>query len=117
MAAGRNPLADAAICADAIDEFLENLAAAAAFSPRVRELRGRGALVVAESDTERRWTVHLTDEGFAISRSESDATARIEGSALDVLLVLYRRRPLEQSDVRVDGHDLATFFIDRSVLD
>ncbi|HTW09903.1 MAG TPA: maleylpyruvate isomerase N-terminal domain-containing protein, partial [Acidimicrobiales bacterium] len=43
LAAGAAPRADAAVAADAIDEFLVNLGAAAYFSPKVKELKGDGA--------------------------------------------------------------------------
>ncbi len=104
LALGVTPWAAASIADDAIDEFLVNLAPAAAFSPNVNRLRGTGeTLLIASRD--RSWMVTLAPEAFEIVASDAGAPASavLRGPALDVLLVLYRRSPVEASGVTIDG--------------
>jgi uncharacterized protein (TIGR03083 family) len=102
LALGLLPNTTPAVAADAIDEFLVNLANAAYFSPRVKNLRGDGTRVVFRaSDEDRAWTVVLAEDGFTIEDGANGAdgagapsVATLEGPALPLLLVIYRRRPL-----------------------
>jgi uncharacterized protein (TIGR03083 family) len=118
LAGGLSPKFDAAIAADAIDEFLENLAAAAAFSPEVAELRGRGeSLVFVANDVDRAWTATLYPDAFEIRYGSANARAQVIGPAARLALLLYRRVSLEGSEVAISGNEsLVDFWLAHSML-
>jgi predicted lipid carrier protein YhbT len=96
LALGRAPAAEPAVAADAIDEFLVNLSSAAYFSPRVTSLRGHGQrLSFRAVDQEREWSVSLRPDGFEVGAPERSPDAALSGPALTLLLVLYRRMPID----------------------
>jgi uncharacterized protein (TIGR03083 family) len=120
LAAGGDPEVAPAIAADAIAEFLDNLAAAAPFSPEVNKLRGKGErLVVSCDDAGCRWSILLTPDGFDVaSGGDTAGSAHLSGPASAVLLVLYRRRPPRAGDVAIDGDaGLVEFWLDHSALE
>jgi len=97
LALGLVPTTTAAVASDAIDEFLVNLARAAHFSPNVKNLHGDGArLVFRASDVDRAWAVVLHEDGFTVQdgAGAAPAAATLQGPALPLLLVIYRRAPL-----------------------
>jgi len=110
---------DPAVAADAIDEFLTNLAPSAAFSTSVRYLRGNGeALVFGATDVDRAWTAVLARDSFAIQPGSSDAQAYLLGPASRLALLLYRRVELSDSGVTTNGSgDLVRFWLDHSGLE
>jgi uncharacterized protein (TIGR03083 family) len=118
LASGMSPDFEAAIAADAIDEFLENLASAAAFSPEVAELRGRGeSLVFVADDVDRAWTATLYPDAFEIHYGTTTARAQVSGPASRLALLLYRRVSLERSEVEISGNEsLVDFWLAHSVL-
>ena len=107
------------VALDAIDELFQNLAPAGRFSPRVRELRGEGELLRFTSiDTSASWTVQLLPEGFAFVMSSDVPHVELSGPAADLFGVLYRRQPLEGSDLQVVGHrPLLDFWLSNSALE
>lgn len=115
---GALPVAvDPVIAADCVDELLVNLRAAAAFSPRVLEIKGGGEVIeLACTDTAGKWLVRLETDGFAVGTHVSaDATVRAAGPAQDLMLLLNRRAPL--ADVRVDvsgDEGVLAFWLERS---
>lgn len=119
LAGAADPTAEADVAADAIDEFLVNLSSAATFSPGVRELKGHGGrLAFTELDGGRRWVVALEPDGIPVARHDLTADAELEASALELLLVLYRRRPLREATVVLRGdQDLLGFWFDHSALE
>jgi hypothetical protein len=119
LAGATEPTAEANVAADAIDEFLMNLSSAATFSPGVRELKGHGGrLAFTELDGGSRWVVALEPAGISVTRHDLTADAELEASALELLLVLYRRRPLRQAEVVQRGdRDLLHFWFDHSALE
>lgn len=119
LASGLSPDVDAAIASDALDEFLVNLPAAARFSPRVRDIRGDGGVLeVKASDVATRWTLRLLPKGFERLDGPVTSDAAISGTALELLLVFYRRRPLATSNVACEGDpDLIKFWLDHTVLE
>ncbi len=118
LAAGDVVRADAGIAADGIDELLVNLAPAAAFSPGIGALTGDGSrLTFTELDAGRRWTIVLDPDGFRVTEDGGEPDASLEGGALELLLVLYRRRRLDESAVSSAGDpDLIRFWLDHSAL-
>ena len=122
LARGMEPTAGAGIAADAIDEFLVNLAPAARFSPKVEHLRGKGErLALFASDADRSWTVLLSPDGFSVRDIREDGgpiSASFVGASLPLLLVLYRRRAPAAAGVSVTGdHELAEFWLANSALE
>ncbi len=104
LALGRAPAAPPAVAADAIDEFLVNLSDAAYFSPGVKHLRGNGEqLSFQATDQGREWSVTLLPAGFAVGAPGGSPGATVAGPALALLLVLYRRRPLDEGRVMITG--------------
>ncbi len=118
MAGGRTSQVDPEVAADAVDELLVNLPSAAAFSKGVADLRGRGErLALLPVDAGRSWTITLTEEGFTLGDGAAAAEATMCGPALDLLLVLYRRRSIDESSLVVDGERaLADFWWEHSAL-
>jgi uncharacterized protein (TIGR03083 family) len=118
LALGRSPSAEAAVAADAIDEFLVNLKRAQVFSPNVAQLHGSGqVLSVTTTDVPGSWSIRLVPEGFVLLDEPEAGDAHLRGEALDVLLVLCRRRRLDESAVRSDGDtELIDFWIAYSAL-
>lgn len=107
IAVGADSRVDPTIAADAIEEFLTNLAPAATFSPNVRLLRGNGErLAVRATDTDAAWTILLTPAGFSVSagcNGSVPAAVSLSGPALPLLLVLYRRQPLSTETITIEG--------------
>jgi uncharacterized protein (TIGR03083 family) len=91
--------------ADGVDEFLDNLPHAAYFSPSVKELTGDGeVLALSAPDAAVEWRVVLGTDGFTWSRAGTDdAVATIAAPAVTLLLVLYRRLPLDAAGVEIAG--------------
>ena len=104
LALGRSPAAGPAVAADAIDEFLVNLGAAAYFSPRVSSLRGDGQrLSFRATDEDREWSVTFLPDGFAVGGPAGSADATLAGPVLTLLLVLYRRLPPDATGMLAAG--------------
>ena len=106
LAAGCEAVIDADLASDGIDEFLTHL-------------RGdgiEGAAPVAGSvhlhctDVAGEWTVRpLPDGGEDVTREHAKGDAAIRGAASDILLALWRRRPLSTVDVVGDANVAARF--------
>lgn len=104
IARGRTPLVDGGLAEDAIDEFLVNLKAAERFSPKVRELRGDGAVVALTSTHgSRTWRVRLETDGFVLLDTAPRPNAALSGAADELLLVVTRRRALADSALTLEG--------------
>lgn len=119
LATDGRPHVDDETAADAIDEFLVNLPAAATFSPRIDELkRAGGRLALRDSSTARRWVVRSDPSGARLTHDDGRVDVEFTVSGIDLLLSLYRRRSLDDVDGIVDGDEaLLRFWLDRSALD
>ncbi len=119
LALGAAPGTEILIAGDAIDEFLVNLSDAARFSPGVREIRGRGErLGIRTSDSEMSWVVELSEDGFRVSSDDNPVDAELCGRAIDLLLVLYRRRNVDDTSVTISGERaLIEFWLAHSALE
>src|SRR2546423_15248051 len=85
--------------ADGIDEFLDNLGAAAYFSPTVATLKGDGE-VLALSAPDIQWAISLSPDGFTWSHSvDANAVATLSADGPDLLLHIYGRG----GNVKADG--------------
>jgi uncharacterized protein (TIGR03083 family) len=110
LAAGATSFVEPEVANDAIDEFLANLKGASYFSPKVKELRGdHQRLRFTSSDTPGDWIVELREDDFTVTKGSGTADAQLVGPALALMMVLYRRGALSDSDVVVRG--------DRSLID
>lgn len=97
-ALGRPPQMDPAIAADGVEEFFEVIVHLNPSSPP----DVAGTVTFDLTDVGRRVRVTTTPPDVpALSTSDEDADATVEGAALDVLLVLWRR--LDPAEVQVTG--------------
>jgi uncharacterized protein (TIGR03083 family) len=119
LALGTAITVEEAVSCDAIDELLVNLESAAAFSPKVRELKGHGEILTFRATNgPAAWTIRLTEEGFSFTEPTREANVALSGTALDVLLLLYRRAALDAVDVEVSGdRRLMEFWLTHSALE
>ena len=110
---------DPEVGADAIDEFLVNLPAAASFSPAVAHLVGEGEVLAFVTSEGRRWRRRL-DPGGIVEVSEDEevaAEATLRCATAELLMVLTRRRALEDSRCEVEGRrDLIEHWLANSAL-
>lgn len=112
LALGREPApVEPGTAADGIEEFLENLPYFSWVAEPVAELGRDGAsLRLTATDTGAAWTVTLGGGGFGWQRrSEGEPTASVEGTAADLLLLLYGRYAADAPRFTRSG--------DRTVLD
>jgi len=119
LAAQTNPFVELEVATDAIDEFLVNLKSAGSFSPKVKEIRGRNqTLRLRTTDGEGTWSIRIGDDGFLLTDDEGTADAELSGPPLDLLMVLYRRHGLEDSEVQAHGdRSLIDFWLTHSALE
>jgi uncharacterized protein (TIGR03083 family) len=119
LALGLTSHADTAVAADAIDEFLVNLSSAARFSPKVKNLVGSGSrLAFTQLDGSRRWVVMLGENGISFVGDDETADVELTTNTLDLLLVLYRRRQLDDVDFSLTGkQELLHFWLANSALE
>lgn len=109
-AAGREHRVDAEVSADGIDEFL------AFFLPVVRSDAPAltGSVHLHCTDVAGEWTVDTDqDGGYVVTRDHAKADAAMRGDAHDLLMVLWRRVPLDTVTVFGD-RQLAEAFVARA---
>ena len=112
------PRVEPGIASDAIDEFLANLRRASNFSPKVLNLRGKGeTLRFTSLDAPGTWTIRLDEEGFGPVDGVNDPDVVLAGPAEEVLLVLYRRRPLDETLETSGDLGLLSFWLANSALE
>ncbi|MET9760460.1 maleylpyruvate isomerase family mycothiol-dependent enzyme [Streptomyces sp. NPDC006372] len=116
LALGLRPVIDRPVALDGIDEFLVNLPFAAFFAPEVANLRGPGrAIRFRATDGDDTWVVRLRPDGFGLDPdhpAEADADATVQGTAADLLLLVYGRLPYQAEALAHEGdeHLLAHWF-------
>ena len=110
--------AGSATAIDGVDELLDNLPSAAYFAPKVDDLRGAGeTLCFAASDTGTSWRVTLEPDRFWWEHDGIGADVTVRAGPLELLLVLYGRRPVSGPAVAVEGdRDLLARWLDNSAL-
>lgn len=112
IALGIAPEIDVAVAVDGVDEYLDNLPYAAAWAPRVSELRGAGETVGLRCDAAA-WTITLEPEGFRWDHSDGDADVVVAGDPAALLLFAYGR--VKAQALGVTGRsDLLDFWVERS---
>lgn len=119
LAAQKVPLAEDAIAIDAIDEYLSNIEKVARHSPDLSLLRGHGerlAFRVGGVDT--LWSIAFGKDGFSVSSTGAKFDAELVGSPVDLLLIILRRRGIENGNVEVIGdRRLVDFWLTHSAFD
>jgi hypothetical protein len=89
------------------------------FHPAKRELLGPGrTLHLHATDTRAEaaaeWLVDLTGDAVVWRRAHEKAAVAVRGPLTDLLLVVYRRRPVRSKGVEVFGDaDLLDFWLER----
>jgi hypothetical protein len=89
------------------------------FHPEKRELLGPGrTLHLHATDTRAEataeWLVDLTGDAVVWRRAHEKAAVAVRGPLTDLLLVVYRRRPVRSKGVEVFGDaDLLDFWLER----
>ncbi|MCQ8772907.1 maleylpyruvate isomerase family mycothiol-dependent enzyme [Streptomyces telluris] len=95
LALGLSPHIDRVPAVDGVDEFLTNLPFASFFAPGTAELRGPGrTLRFGCTDGDDDWLVRLRPDGFGLVTGDDrprTADATVQGTAADLLLLLYGR--------------------------
>ncbi|WP_308117836.1 maleylpyruvate isomerase family mycothiol-dependent enzyme [Streptomyces anatolicus] len=114
-ALGLPSVIEPALAADGVDEFLVNLPFATPFAPGVARLRGRGEVIrFRAADVGREWLVQLRPDGFGLVGAWDGRAvdASVQGSAADLLLLLYGRvgRDFGGFAVAGDGELLERWF-------
>jgi len=119
LAMDRQSHVDDQIAADGIDEFLVNLPAAASFSPQIDKLKNvNGRLAFRDSRTDRCWTVQVDSSGAKVIHDQVPVDVEFTANGLDLLLSLYRRRPLGDVEGVLEGDEsLLRFWFDHSALE
>jgi uncharacterized protein (TIGR03083 family) len=113
-AAGREHRLEPGLAADGIDEFLEFFLPSAAVDRPA--LAGSVHLHCTDADGE--WTVHPDGAGGnAVTRDHAKADAALRGDAHDLLMVLWRRVPLDAITVFGDAELAARFVNDTTSTD
>ncbi len=105
QATGRERTIEASLASDGIDEFLDHFLNADAAAEAVG-----GSVHLHCTDVPGEWTVRPeAGGGFAVAREHAKGDAALRGPASDLLLVLWRRLPLDTVDVVGDGMVAARF--------
>ncbi|WP_112239207.1 maleylpyruvate isomerase family mycothiol-dependent enzyme [Kribbella monticola] len=105
----------AELAVDGIDEWMELCALPLHFEvhPWMRELLGPGrTLHFHATDTQADWLVDLTGDVIAWRHADEEAAVAVRGTVLDLLLLIYKRRPVETVEVLGD-RELLDFYLDR----
>jgi uncharacterized protein (TIGR03083 family) len=100
---------EATLASDGIDEFLT------CFLVGEPGTRPDGSVHLHCGDVPGEWTLRPSGAGYEITREHAKGDCAIRGTANDILLALWRRRPVSSVDV-VGDTDLAARFLSYSVL-
>ena len=94
------------VAADGIDEWMELGCLPFHFEvhPWMRELLGPGRTIgLHATDTEAHWLLDLTGDFITWQRADERAAAEIRAPVTDLLLTIYRRRPVAGLGVTGDA--------------
>jgi uncharacterized protein (TIGR03083 family) len=122
QALGREPRVDTSVAVDGIDELLDNLPGAAYFAANVTELRGNGeSLECLATDTGDTWLIELYPDRFTwrhdSAAAHAPASAILRGTAADLYLLLWRRRPLDDARFALEGESsVLEHWLDKSAV-
>ncbi|WP_406513671.1 maleylpyruvate isomerase family mycothiol-dependent enzyme [Streptomyces sp. NBC_00161] len=119
LALGISPHIDRVLAVDGIDEFLTNLPFASSFAPLTGQLRAPDRTVrFSCTDGAGDWLIGLHPDGFGLVADSAEpraADATVQGSAADLLLLLYGRLNRRSDAFRLLGDpDLLTHWFAHS---
>jgi uncharacterized protein (TIGR03083 family) len=98
LALDREPVVDTEIAIDGIDELICGLLPyTGAPAKLVESGHGGQSVHFHTTDGAGEWTVVLTDGGFTVTAAHQKSTAAVRGTATDLLLLLWNRRPLSDT--------------------
>jgi uncharacterized protein (TIGR03083 family) len=103
------------VAADAVDEWMELGCLPFHFDvhPWMRELLAPGRTIALHAtDTDAHWLLDLTGDVIAWRRADEPAAAEVWAPVTDLLLMIYRRRPVAGLDVTGDAK-LVDFWLER----
>ena len=103
------------VAADAVDEWMELGSMPFHFEvhPWMRELLAPGRTIgLHATDTDAHWLLDLTGDVIAWRRADEAAAAQIRGPVTELLLAIYRRRPVTGLDIAGDA-TLVDFWLER----
>jgi hypothetical protein len=84
--------------------------------PWMRELLAPGRTIgLHATDTDAHWLLDLTGEVIAWRWADEQAAAEIRGPVTDLLLAIYRRRPISELEITGDAM-LVDFWLERVAL-
>ena len=115
LALGIDYVIPAFLAVDGVEEWLELGCMPFHFDvhPWMRELLGPGRTIgLHATDTADDWVLDFTGDALAWRRGPEATAAELRGAVTDLLLVLYRRRPVTTVEVRGDA-DLVDFWMER----
>ncbi|MDT5329414.1 MAG: hypothetical protein QOF31_711 [Mycobacterium sp.] len=115
LALGAKFVLDPDVAADVIDEWMElgSLPFHFEVHPWMRELLAPGRTIgLHATDTDAHWLLDLTGDVIAWQRAHGPAAADIRAPVTDLLLTIYRRRPVAGLDVTGDAN-LVDFWLER----
>jgi uncharacterized protein (TIGR03083 family) len=117
LALGQQYELDNDVAVDAIDEWLELGSLPMHFDvhPWMRELLAPGrTLHLHATDTEAEWVVDLTGDAITWRRSHEKAPVAVRGPVVELLLLIYKRRPADSGRVEIIGdEELLDFWLER----
>ncbi|MEV0374756.1 maleylpyruvate isomerase family mycothiol-dependent enzyme [Streptomyces sp. NPDC050636] len=121
LAVGADFTVDESVAIDALDEWMElgALPQMFDFHPERRELLGPDrTLHFHATDTPpeaaAEWLVDLTGDTITWRRAHEKATVAVRGPLTDLLLLVYRRRPVTSTDLEILGDStLLNFWLER----
>lgn len=115
---GREPVIDAPVAIDAIDELLANIWHAGYFAPNTTKLIGTGeSLHLHCTDADGEWMIVLEPKGFRWEHAHGKGTVAVRGTATDLLLLASNRRVRTDNRFEVFGDaDLLDFWLENSAL-
>jgi uncharacterized protein (TIGR03083 family) len=115
LALGLDYTLDTDVAADAVDEWMELGCLPFHFEvhPWMRELLGPGRTIgLHATDTDAHWLLDFTGDVIAWRRTDEPAAAEMRATVTDLLLTIYRRRPVQASQVSGDAA-LIDFWLER----
>ena len=115
LALGAEYTLDPDVAADAIDEWMElgSLPFHFEVHPQMRELLAPNRTIgMHATDTDAHWLLDLTGDVIAWRRADEPAAAEIRAPVTDLLLAIYRRRPVGGLSVAGDAK-LIDFWLER----
>jgi MDMPI C-terminal domain/Mycothiol maleylpyruvate isomerase N-terminal domain len=115
LALGVEYTLDPDVAADGVDEWMELGCLPFHFEvhPWMRELLAPGRTIgLHATDTDAHWLLDLTGDVIAWRRADERAAAEIRAPVTDLLLTIYRRRPVAGLDVTGDAK-LVDFWLER----